>query len=364
MNEEMENVVAQSEEAPVEETPVQAAETAGEEAAQERAEAAPTEDAPAEEKPAEVKAEPVVSIDFLEVKKLIHAHYVNVVTFLKYNKDKDANVNKLTKQMNAYREGLEATMFKSLAINVIGYRESCQKALRDLETREFGVEEFKKYLRYLNLDFQDLLSELGVEEKEPNKWTYNGKDLNADVAKGGVDESVPEVTYTPLPIMQVNSVEEMAAYLKASEELIQKTLQTNAVLDKTLGNYIEYCSLYEKGVYQVALYPVIRKLIKMGNELQEVCVELSEEATADDYKEQYVKTLEYAVEESENVLALCNVMIESEGLEKFDGKKHRMLKAIKTEDPALNGVVAKKYCDCYSMDDKIIYPSKVDVYRV
>ena len=118
------------------------------------------------------------------------------------------------------------------------------------------------------------------------------------------------------------------------------------------------------GVYQVALYPVIRKLIKMGNELQEVCVELSEEATADDYKEQYVKTLEYAVEESENVLALCNVMIESEGLEKFDGKKHRMLKAIKTEDPALNGVVAKKYCDCYSMDDKIIYPSKVDVYRV
>lgn len=312
----------------------------------------------------EGNVEPVLDINFLEIKKLIHAHYVNVVTFLKYNKDKDANLNNLTKQMNMYREGLEVSMFRSLAVNIIGYREDCQKSLRDLDLREFGLDELKKYLTYLFMDFQDLLNDVGIEKSEEGAWYYNGKNPYEDISKIEVNETLPEVSYTPLPVMQVKSLDDIATYLQSSEELIQKTLQTNAVLDKTLGDYIKYCTLYEKGAYQVMLYPVIRRLIKMSFALEKECGALNEDATTEDYKAQYVKALRYVIEETESILLLCNVTIESEGLDKFEGKKHRMLKAIKTEDPTLNGVVANKYSDCYSMGDKVIYPSKVDVYRV
>ena len=40
-----------------------------------------------------------------------------------------------------------------------------------------------------------------------------------------------------------------------------------------------------------------------------------------------------------------------------------MMRAVKTENPEQNGMVAKRYCDCYLLGDKIIYPAKVEVYK-
>ena len=69
------------------------------------------------------------------------------------------------------------------------------------------------------------------------------------------------------------------------------------------------------------------------------------------------------VADMDEVLTLCNVTVESDLPDVYTPPKHKMMRAVKTENPEQNGMVAKRYCDCYLMGDKIIYPAKVEIYK-
>lgn len=302
------------------------------------------------------------AFDYESIKKIIDAHYATIVSIVRYNKEKDANVIALSKQMQAYRDGFEATMFKRVALELVSYREDCKKTRDGLTPGCLSVEKVAKYLDYMTQDLEDLMLNIGVENKN-GEYTYNGKPLTDGVTAAEIREvPVPE----PLPPLggEIASDAQLVEYIRACEDNIKKLIADNAALDNLLTYYINANKAYEQGIYQVALYPVIRHIISLHDDIAEEQAERVAEMTEETAVVVYSDALDMAITRCENILALCGVEIVREFSDKYDPKTQRVLKLIPTEDPALNEVVAQRYCDCYKMEDKVIYPSKVDVYKL
>ena len=339
----------------VAETPVAEEQAAPEEAS------APAETPVAEEAPAPAET-PAEQIPFEELQKLIYAHNATVMAQLKRTKEKDDNIGKLAKQLDAYRTGFAEGSFKSIALNVIAYREDCLKALRDMAEREMTEEELKKYIKYLFMDFEDLLTNLGIED-DGERWLYNKVNLNAAPPVPLKELTLPEVTYPVLEQKTLTNFDDVQAYLQESETLLAEVLKTNAVLDAVLAQCIARTAVYEKGLYQVVLYPAVRKLITSCQKTTEKCLAAIKALPESDGKAAYFALLGDVVADMDEVLALCNVTVESCLPDVYTPPKHKMMRAVQTDDPALNGTVAKRYCDCYLLGDKIIYPAKVEIYK-
>lgn len=312
--------------------------------------------APVEDKPAEP------AVDVMGIMKLIDAHFVGVKSLLKFNKDKDANVNKLNAELNKYREGYQFNLFKSLALNVIGLRENAKKSIRDLDIKELTVDVAKKYLGYMTLDYEDFLENINVRI-DGEKVKYNGSDIDAVLAKKIEVPEIPEFTFENLPELQSNTLDGIMEYLKAVETYIAETIKHNSIIDRILKGYIDQTGLYESGIHQVVLYPIIRRIAE-GYKAVSIAVEDALNVlNEDNAKETYASALEVLVRLTDEILGRCGVIIDEYVSDVYDPKKHRILKTVKTELDEENGKVANKYCDCYTLEEKVIYPQKVDVFK-
>ena len=308
--------------------------------------------------PIEETVDEALALDLKEVQTLIGQHYNKVLALLKYNKEKDANINKLTKQMNEYRDGFASGLLKSIAMNVIGYREDCRKSLRTYLERDMSLEDVKKNFRFLYQGFEDILYDMGIEQKG-DVWTYNKRDINAEIEKPELEE-ISEPTYPVLAEKELKKTADVSAYLQECEQLIADTLRCDKVLVEQLGQYIEYSSWYEKGLHQAVVYPIIRKLTKIYKNLFDACQKWTASDVEEDVKREYFKEQVTLIERLDGVLEYqCNVTIETvvEG-DEYDVRKHRLLKTVETQDASLNRKVAKVYRDCYFMGDKVIMPAK------
>ena len=296
---------------------------------------------------------------FAEVKKLIDDHFNSIKALIRYTKEKDANVLALSKQMQVYRDGLETVLLKRVALEIIEYRENCRKSLRIAEKSELNAQEAKKYVNYLKLDFEDMLENLGIKCTD-TAVLYNGKNIDVSLEKPSFRD-VPQLEDVGLDNPEIVDINGLIEYLKVCEDSLSKIIQNNTILDSVVRDYISISAIYEQGLYQIVLYPVVRTIAKIYRTLSERVEEL--EITDSNATEAYSAQLSLLIEEVEKVLELCNVQIDSYVSDTYDSKKQRILKMIDTEDPDLNGHVICRYTDCYTMEDKVIYLSKVDVYK-
>lgn len=338
---------AVTEETPVEEAPVEEA-PATEEAAVEET---PVEEAPVEEEKNE----------WADLKLVIDNHFNIMKNILRNTKTKDANVSSLSIEISKYREGFTAPLFKSLALGLISYREDCLKAIRDLSSREFSEEDAKKYIRYVSADFEDFLYTIKLEN-DGDRWLYNGKDIEK-VPNAKVMFKEPEQYELPdFENREVSSLEELLAYLKEVEAFITKVMNDTTEQDRLLAQYIAQSNLYEQGINQIVLYPVIRRIIRVGNFI-DMQVEMIKENN--EYsKERYFTLQESIANIIADILLDCGVKIINPK-DEFDPRYHRAIKFTQTDDESLQGKIAARFSDGYVMGDeeKVIYPQKVDLYR-
>lgn len=300
-------------------------------------------------------------MDFSEFKCLIDSHFATIKNLIRYNKEKDENVLTLSKQLQTYRDGLENTLFKRVAMEFIEYRERCRKSLRDLASKTISVSEAEKYINYLKLDFDDLLENLDIKISN-NATFYNKKNINNEPQKIRFSE-IPkrEEGDNDSTQIEITSFEELTKYLQDRETTISDLIKNNTILDLTLKDYIVASSIYEQGLYQVVLYPVIRHIVKIYAELSNQIKELK--ITDSNATSFYAEKLTWIIEKIERFLEMCSVSIDPFVSETYDPKRQRILKMVETDDVTLNGQVIYRYTDCYQMKDKIIYLSKVDVYK-
>lgn len=300
-----------------------------------------------------------VSFDFEAIKLLIDDHFNKVKGLVRYTKEKDANVLALSKQLQAYRDGFESSLLKRVALEIIEYRENCRKSLRSIAALELNAQESQKYIGYLKLDFEDMLENLGIK-CVGDSVLYNGKNIESSLENLSFKD-VPQFEEVELVNLEIADMSSLVEYLKGCQDALSKMIQNNTILDSVIKDYISISAVYEQGLYQVVLYPVIRTIAKIYRTLSQrvESLEITDSNATDTYSEQ----LSLLIEEVEKILELCNVQIDSYVSDTYDSKKHRILKMIDTDNPELNGQVICRYTDCYTMDDKVIYLSKVDVYK-
>lgn len=296
---------------------------------------------------------------FKDIKQLIDDHFNKIKGMIRYSKEKDANVLALSKQVEIYREGIENVLFKKIALELIAYRESCRKSFRECGRIPLSAKDASKYIGYLKLDFEDVFENLGIK-CDGDTVLYNGKNIDAVIEKVTFSEAVKpeEVTFENTEIKDFGS---LAVYLENCESSISKMIQNNTVLDLLIKDYISIFVTYEQGVYQAVLYPVIRSIVKTYRNLADRIEGLS--VSDENAVSIFTKQLEIMIQDLEKVLEQCNVSIDSFVSDKYDPKKQRILKMIDTDKPELNGEIINRYTDCYIMDEKVIYLSKVDVYK-
>lgn len=305
---------------------------------------------------------PTPAFDFDGMKKIIDAHFANVINVVRYVKEKDANVLTLSKQMQSYRDGFEQTLFKRIALDLIGYREDCRKSSATLTPGSVNAERVDKYIDYLAQDLEDILTNNGVEQADNGEYTYNGRPMVGDVERVTFRDP-PEPQAFELPQADITDEAGLIAYLKECEQTVAAAVKYNAVLDSVLADYINASKVYERSLSQVLLFPVFRKIISLCEFIRN---SKTEPENADRQPtDKYASVLTDAIAQTRAILELCNVYVDDEVpmLTDYDPRRHRSIKLNITDDPELNGKVTNRSTDCYVMDDKVIYPAKVELYK-
>ena len=301
--------------------------------------------------------------DFQEMRTQLDAHFLNLRNLIKYTKEKDTNVNKLNVELQKYRDGIEPVLFKSIALALISFREDCKKSIRDMQNYKKQVADIEKLLRYLVLDYEDLLMNIGLESVD-DEYRYQGKSLALKHVDFKVfDAVIVEESTSDIPVQDIVTAEDFLRYLQFIEAEIKKMLQNNAAQDQIIGKYIQQASAYENGVWNIVLHPVLRKLIGCFEKAKATVETIKPTLTEDNCNQVYIDALDLVSSDLGELLVECRVFIEPVVETQYDPKKHRILKMIPTEDEALNGQIANVYSDCYTMDSKVIYPAKIDILK-
>lgn len=327
------------------------------------AESSTTEEAPVQESEPESNQEDAQLAVLTEMKEAINKHFSVLQDLVRFSKTKDANVLLLSKQLQEYRDGFAKGAYKRIALELIAFREECRKNQRDFAKGELTKENAAKYAGFLCDDYYDLMQNLGISCKDGN-YFYNGKSLQGE-CDAVAFKDVPMKEAVSLPTFEINTFEDLVEYLKTVENTVVEVLKDNTVLDSLLGDYINAASVYDQGLYQVVLYPTIRHIINLYEILSKKVNDGSAKLEDDGAKDFYLLLLKGAIKSLEVILSFIDVDIDSneESSALYDAKKHRVLKFLSTDDPEQNGKIACYYTNCYTMDDKVIYPAKVDIYK-
>lgn len=301
--------------------------------------------------------------DFQDIKTHLDTHFLNLRNLIKYTKEKDSNINKLNIELQKYRDGVEPILFKSIAMALISFREDCKKSMRDMQSYQKQVAEIDKLLRYLVLDYEDLLMNIGLELVD-DEYKYQGKSIYVkDVEFKVFDEVAMEQLDSEVTAQSISSTEDLLRYLQSVESEIKSILQNNAIQDQIVGKYIQQASAYENGIWNIVLHPVLRKLIGSFEKTKANVESIKALLTDDNCNQEYINVLDCVSLELGELLVECRVFIEPVVDTQYDPKKHRILKILPTEDESLSGQIANVYSDCYTMEGKVIYPAKIDVLK-
>lgn len=305
----------------------------------------------------------IAVVDFQELKKHLDAHFLNLKNLIKYTKEKDSNINKLNSELQMYRNGIESVLFKSIAMLIISFREECKKSIRDMQKYQKQVTDIDKFLKYLILDYEDMLSNIGLEYID-GEYRYHGKSIVIDNIECKVFDSIIEEPFvSEISTQEITSIEDFFKYLQSTESEIKTILKNNALLDQLIGKYIQQESAYENCVWNIILTPVLKKLIGYFEKTKVIVEDIRKTLTVDNCNQEYINILDCVSSDLEEILVQCCVSVAPVVDTKYDPKKHRIIKILPTEDEALNGQISNIYSDCYTMDDKVIYPAKIDVLK-
>ncbi|MCL2184422.1 MAG: hypothetical protein FWB86_01015 [Treponema sp.] len=304
--------------------------------------------------------------EWTQLKALLDKRYSEIAALLRYNKTKDESIQKISAEIQKYREGFAYSALKPFIIALIALREDCRKSLRDAKQFALDDEKAKKYIDYLVSDFEEMFSNIGLERNK--EITMNGKPLYtsprseqklfAEILEGEQKEEETILSNTD----KIKNTSELIEYLKNCESAVRLAIQKKSVIDKTLQDYIALASRTDAEHYFALAAPVAKSLYALYDKISEKSKPagtLSGEQLLKLYHDILVETGKgiYVI------LTEAEVIIETLKGE-FDTQKHKILKTIPTTDESLDRTIVNSYTDCYSFDGKVIYQSKVDVYKL
>ena len=305
--------------------------------------------------------------EWTAIKTLLDKRYTEIAALLRYNKAKDESIQRLSAELQKYRDGFAFSALKPFINALISLREDCRKSIRDSKQFALDNEKAKKYLEYLISDFDEMLANIGLE-RNSNAISINGKPLSGLTQSKALpaeplteEQNDAESSQTFTCIGQINNIPELIKYLNKSEAAIRLALQDRAAADKTIQEYMALSARTDAEHYFALVAPISRQLYALYDNIS-ARSQPGGDYSGDAFVELYNAVLEKVVSGIEVILSDAGVRIETSG-NVFDTQKHKLLKTIQTSDEKLDRVIANTYTDCYTYDEKIVYQSKVDVYK-
>ena len=306
--------------------------------------------------------------EWAEIKALLDKRYAEIATLLRYNKTKEESIQRLSKEVEKYREGFAFSALKPFINALITLREDCRKSVRDAQKFALDDEKAKKYIEYLVSDFEEMMANIGLERND-NVISINGKPLSESIKPKETpaepaSEQANDGPSQPLVCPEaIKDASELIEYLKKSEEAIRLALQDRVVLDKTIQEYIALAARTDAEHYLALAAPVSRKLYKLYDSIS-VDSQTAGKYSGDTLIKFYNALLNKVAEKIEVILTGAGMKIETETLDGvFDTQKHKLVKTVPTDNEKLDRAIANIYTDCYTYDGKVVYQSKVDVYK-
>jgi molecular chaperone GrpE (heat shock protein) len=309
----------------------------------------------------------VSEAEWTEIKTSLDKRYEEIATLLRYNKTREESIRRLSAEVQKYRDGFAYSALKPFINALITLREDCRKSIRDLTQFEFDDEKVRKYVKYLISDFEEMLTNIGLE-RDGKSISIKGEPLSKLIQpkalpeEPSADERKNDDSFQTLVCAeQIKSMPELIEYLKKSEEAIRSALQDRAVIDKTIQEYGTLAARTDAEHYFALIAPISGQLYKL-------CDGISDKSQpADGYSgDKLIKLYAEVLEDVVNGLGdiLIGAGVKTETLDDiFDPQKHKLLKTVPTDEEARDRTIANRYTDCYTYEEKVIYPSKVDVYK-
>ena len=302
-----------------------------------------------------------------ELKTLLDKRYTEIVKLLRYNKTKDESIQRLSGEIQKYREGFAFSALKPFINALISMREDCKKSIRDANKFSLDDEKVNKFIEYLISDFEEMFSNIGLERTDET-IKLNGKSLSnfVEIKKQSIDISISEQENNePSGILinstQIKNISELIEYLNKMEFSIRQTIQDKSIIDKTIQEYVTLTARTDAEHYFALVAPVSRQVFKLYDNIS-VKSKTIQSYSGDELIKFYHAILDDIVNGIEVVLTNTGLKIETSN-DIFDTQKHKLLKTIPTSDETLDRKIADTYTDCYIYDDKVVYQSKVDVYK-
>jgi molecular chaperone GrpE (heat shock protein) len=307
----------------------------------------------------------VSEADWAEMKTLLDKRYSEIATLLRYNKTKDESIQRLGAEVQKYREGFAFTALRPFINALIALREDCRKSVRDAKQFPLDAEKAKKYIEYLVSDFDEMLTNIGLERKD-GSILINGKPLlgqpqpktaHKEPAIGEKNEGDSSQASTRAE--PIKNISELVDYFDESVSAIRLAIEDRNVADRTIQEYIALAARTDAEHYLAMVAPVSRSLYALYDNMCKKSVTSGDEPIA-----RYDELLNYAVDEIEKILTAAGVQIEVTKLDRaFDTQKHKILKTVPTDEETLDRTIVDFYTDCYTCEEKVVYQSKVDVYK-
>lgn len=318
----------------------------------------------------EIKTEPV---DFAKFQAETRAYCDNFVRLIRFSKAKDENLSKLTQEVQKHREDFALKLVKPVCVSLISLREDYGKTLAEVEKFARSTEDVLKYVDYMQLDFEELLAERGVERVD-STFMIDGKPLSEKKPRKAIaaleeqaEAPAEEIAVTEAPAEeapeQEASFEAMLNLIRTSFEKLEAEVRKTEAQDELIATYRVLASSVDDNYADAILLPLYKELADVCKELERRGEELKAGISEENKAEKYEEVLRYAVNEIDKMLLECGVQTLQDAGDDYDMKYCRILKVVPTEDEALDKKVAKRYSACYAYKDKVLYPSKVDVYK-
>jgi len=304
--------------------------------------------------------------EWAALKAMLDKRYTDIAGLLRYSKTKDESIQKLGAEIQKYREGFSFFALKPFINALISLREDCRKSHRDAEQFTFDEEKVKKYINFIVSGIEEMISNLGLE-REGDSITMNGKPLSGTAQPKKMpdapasEEKKEDDALLITNAESIKSVSELIEYLNKSEAAIRAAIQERTVIDKVIAEYASLAARTDAEHYLALAAPVARELYILNDKIIKGSKNISEHSGEEIIK-LYNKILDDVIKQTEKILTNAGTVIETtEGV--FDTQKHKLLKAIPTDDEKLDRIIVNTYTDCYSFEGKVIYQSKVDVYK-
>ena len=355
------------------EAPAEASETpAGSPVAQELREEAAVAVAEAAEEAIEAGPEateieiPVETVNFEQFRNLLAQYYDGLARLIRLTKGKDETIAKLTREVQTYREDFALKLVKPLCASLIDLREDYRKTLRDVENYSKSTKDALKYAGYIKADLEETLLNQSVE-LDGDEFKYRGKSLlhakprKIEFAKPEVaaKEPQPEVSY----FAGKPSFNELLRFIEYKNAGLEALLEENCAADAERAALESAVASLDDNYSDAILLPLYRQLVALYYETDGLLADMAETVSEENKAEKYAEILTNALEGIDKILFVSGVAILTEISDTLDSSRDKILKVYPTDDPAKDRKIARRYTDCYTYNGKVLYWSKVDVYK-